>query len=113
MVGDVVGWSGPNSKSKAGVAHSVRWERQRGSGKVPVSKSKETAHWRIPRPVTSRESLAKSGRRLKPARMMVRAFYHGDVVTAVTWDPEPPDTRRGLVEAVAQGGANPHLFRTG
>ena len=45
--------------------------------------------------------------------MVVKAFYHGDVVTAVTWDPEPPDTRRGLVEGVAQGGANPHLFRTG
>ena len=41
--------------------------------------------------------------------MVVKAFYHGDVVTAVTWDPEAPDTRRGLVEAVA----NPHLFRTG
>ena len=90
LVGDVVGWSGPNSKSNSGVAHSVRWERQRGSGKVPVSKSKETAHWRVPRPVTSRESLARSERRLRTAGMVVKAFYHGDVVTAVTWDPEPP-----------------------
>ena len=56
LVGDVVGRSGPNSKSKAEVAHSVHWERQRGSGKVPVSnrKRRHTGESRAQSPRVSR-----------------------------------------------------------